>query len=390
MPVNKLNGISRIQPISIYNTDPKKPKITSSPAQQYAPGLVKDSVHISISPQSKGPKAQISFLDTPETSSRDFGSAVKVDRENYAEFKRFLGKLEITPNQEKQIRAAEAKAFSRFLEGGYSAERGSIQAKIKQSMHQQHLPGLSEHIPPGNITDGEKKEVMKAIQKYGEDLASIGIMGRDKKELQRYLEDKFFITLFDRDKDEFEDYFKNGFKDFMADSFGSNNPDNDIAIATSSKEALVDMPDQDEPRDKYKIRYFKPRLGISAKLDWDKVKLKPKVDLVRLNGPAHTEVRLTAEAEYEMSGKFEPEIEIRGRRILNHKPGEYGELKDNIYAEATSKYDFSESTLRTTFGLRKQLSPDASAGIFGLYSQGFEGDTRPDFGGGINYQNRWN
>lgn len=360
-----------------------------------------DKVHFSTQ-RGAIPAARITFADVPAPASQvasaaqspaQFGTAVRVDSDHRTEYKRLLGVLNLTPHQERLIQAAEDKAFSRFMSGSYAPERGSLQAKIAQGMTETYNPGYLAHGPEMNVTEEEKKQIMKSLQQYGEELAAIGIMGRNRKELERYLEDKLFITVFDRDKDAFEDYFRDGFKDFVNDSFGSNSPDNDLvqnqATNHASKEGLVAVKDQ--PQDDYKVRYFRPRVSLRARgTDFENWSVKPGVDLVRLNGPAETEVRVVASTGVKFSGEVHgAEAEIYARRIVNHKPGEYGDLKDNVFIEGRTKYAIHDQQLQTTVGVRKQISPDSSAGVYALYSKTFAGDRPEDLGLGVNYQKRF-
>lgn len=362
------------------------------PAAQALAAPPKDSIHISIGGRTNGqPAAQVRFVE-PTSPQSQFGSAVRVDQKRVVE-KRFLGMVEMTPNQQQQIRAAESKAFQRFSNPGNNIERGSLYAKIQQSNISHYQPGYLEH---GNsslgITDGEKDQVMDAIKEYGEDLGAIALTGRNRKDLQRFVEDKFFITLFDRDKEEFEDYFKDGFHDFVADRFGENTPDNDLqAKGSVGTDGLINTEGKPASQEEqYKWRFFRPRVGVSLKgLDFQEAKIKPKIDLVRLQGPALTEVRLVANVPFNFKGEYAPEAEIQARRIINHTPGEYGGLTDNLFVESTTVYNHNESQLRSSIGVRKQISPDASMGAYALYSVSLSGANKDDMGIGINYQSRF-
>ncbi|HEY9842310.1 MAG TPA: hypothetical protein V6D23_17750, partial [Candidatus Obscuribacterales bacterium] len=216
--------------------------------------------------------------------------------------------------------------------------------------------------------------------------------GRSRRELERYLEDKFFITLFDRDTEEFEDYFKNGAHNFFGDSFGNNSPDNNVVKPSTpaAGENLINLPNAPQ-EEKYKWKFFQPRLGVSLKgTNFKEAMIKPKIDLVRLRGPAETEVRLIADVPFNIAGKFEPKGEIYARKILNHTPGDYGGLTDNLWAESRTEYDYTEGQVRTSLGVRKQISPDSSMGLYALYSTSTKGAAPDDLGLGVNYQSRWN
>lgn len=372
--------------------------------QAFAPASVKaavnpglsspDNVRISLGNRVNGrPAVAIKFADA-EPAQQQFGSAVHVDSPRDKDAQRLFGLLNITSNQRQQIRAAEARAFDRFFHAGNSPERGSIQAKLRQATIDTHQPGYLEHNSAMSITPQEKDQIMDALKEYGEELASIGISGRNKRELQRYVEDKFFVTIFDRDKEEFEDYFKGGVKDFFGDSFGSNTPDNNVVAREKlpSSEGVVELKGADKHEEEYKWRFMQPRIGVSLKgIDFKEATLKPKVDLVKLRGPAETEVRVVADVPFNFNGKYEPRGEIYARRLINHKPGDYGSWKDNVFAESRTEYDFNEQQMRTSLGVRKQISPDASMGFYGMYSKTFAGGNAPeDLGLGINYQSRFN
>jgi hypothetical protein len=75
--------------------------------------------------------------------------------------------------------------------------------------------------------------------------------------------------------------------------------------------------------------------------------------------------------------------------MINAKPGEYGTLKENIYAETRAHYNFEENRVQATLGVRKQISPDSSMGLYGLYNQTFSGLEVKDVGIGVNYQSRF-
>lgn len=351
-----------------------------------------DSYHLSLGGKTNGqPAAALRFVDAPDAKSQ-FGSAVHVDKAVPSDRSKLLGFVSLTDSQEQQVRAAESRAFDRFLQAGNDPARGSLQAKLSQSARNTYQPGLLEHSGAMNVTPQEREEIMDALQDYGEDLASIAVTGRSRRDVQRYAEDKFFITLFDRDKDELEDYVKGGFKSFTDNAFGRNSPDNDVINkpdAVPSSKTSVDLPTP-TPAEAYRWRFLKPRVGVSLKgTDFKEATIKPKVDLVRLNGPAETEVRVIADVPFSLNGKYEPKGEIYARRILNHKPGEYGTLKENVFAEGRSEYNFNEQRLQTSVGVRKQISPDASMGFYGLYSHSFSGGGAQDLGLGVNYQSRF-
>lgn len=393
--------VSRVAVSPVQFTPASRPVGASAMTQTLPTPPQGDKVHFSAR-RGAIPAARITFTNVPvaaaqaapPASDSQFGTAVRVDSNNRTEYKRLLGMLNLTPHQERLIQAAEDKAFSRFMSGSYAPERGSLQAKIAQGMTETYNPGYLAHGPEMNVTEEEKKQIMKSLQQYGEELASIGIMGRNRKELERYLEDKLFITVFDRDKDAFEDYFKDGFKDFVNDSFGSNSVHNDMiqnqSANHSSKEGLVSVKDQNQPDD-YKVRYLRPRVSLRARgTDFENWSVKPGVDLVRLNGPAETEVRVVASAGVKFSGEVHgAEAEVYARRIVNYKPGEYGGLKDNVFIEGRTKYAIQDQQLQTTVGVRKQISPDSSAGVYALYSKTFAGDRPEDLGLGVNYQKRF-
>lgn len=353
-------------------------------------GFSNDTIHLSVGNRTNGqPASTLRFVDADP--KQEFGSAVHVDKPRDAAEKRLFGILQLTANQQQQIRAAESRAFDRFFNAGNDVSRGSLQAKMAQASLNTYMPGLLEHNTPTNVTDDEKKQIMRAIQEYGEELGSIGITGRSRRDLERYLEDKFFITIFDRDTEDFEDYFKNGAHNFFSDSFGNNTPDNNVIQPTSPSDgkAPVKLPDA-KPDSAYKWKFFQPRLGVSLKgTDFKEAMIRPKVDLVKLRGPADTEVRLVADVAFNINGKVEPKGEIYARRVLNAKPGEYGGLTDNVWAESSTQYDHNEGQLRTSLGVRKQISPDSSMGLYGLYSTSTTGATPDDVGLGVNYQARW-
>ncbi len=360
-----------------------------------AAGFSNDTVHISLGNRVNGrPATAFKFSDAPDAGQKEFGSAVHVETPRDPDAQRLFGLLNLTANQRQQIRAAESRAFDRFFHAGNSPERGSIQAKLRQAAIETHQPGFLEHNSAMSITDQEKDQIMDALKQYGEELAAIGISGRNKRELQRYVEDKFYITIFDRDRDEFQDYFKGGVKDFFGDYFGNNTPDNNLVnpAKAPTSAGVVELKGEKEQQEEYKWRFFQPRMSVSLKgVDFKEATIKPKVDLVKLRGPADTEVRVVADVPFNFNGKYEPRGEIYARRIMNHKPGEYGGWKDNVWAESRTEYDFSEQQVRTSLGVRKQISPDASMGFYGMYSKNFSGGNAPeDLGLGVNYQSRFN
>jgi hypothetical protein len=366
----------------------------AAPAPESAPTISHDKVHFSTrtNPQSG---ARISFVEAaPEASAQqDFGNAVSVNSASPKTSKKLLGYLSVTADQERQLKAAENRAFDRFVSYGYSPERGSLQAKIRQSAVDTYSPGYSLHNSALSINEGEKGQIKDALQKYGEDVASIAVTGRSRRDLQRYLEDKFFITVFDRDKEEFQDYFKNGFQNMMTDQASTLSAEQHQApdgapTAPSTESAPLPLPVPND--EQYKWRFMRPRVGVNVRgLDFEKVQVKPKVDLVQLRGPAQTEVRLTAEVPFEFNGKMYPEAEISARRMLNAKPGEYGKFSENIYAETRIHYNLQENRADATLGVRKQISPDSSMGVHGLYSQNFSGAEVKDIGVGVSYQSRF-
>jgi hypothetical protein len=382
------------KPLAVSANQPPNPITISRPVapadHTYAQVPTQDTVHFSAR-GSQVPAARISFSDPAEIEKTEFGSAVKVDASNHKEMNTLLGYFSMTSDQERQIKTAESRAFDRFTSVGYSPERGSIQAKIRQSAVDSYNPGYSVHTSALNITDGEKDQIKGALTKYGEDVASIAITGRNRKDLQRHLEDKFFITIFDRDKEEFQDYFKGGFQNLAADQASMNSLDNNQVEPMSHSSESAPLPvSANNDEEKYKTRYFRPRVGVSMKgLDFQAVKIKPKVDLIQVRGPALTEIRVTAEVPFEFSGKMYPEAEISARRMLNSKPGEYGNLKDNVYAETRAHYNFEENRMEATLGVRKQISPDSSMGMYGLYSQTYSGMEVKDIGIGVNYSSRF-
>lgn len=350
-----------------------------------------DTVHISLGNKTNGQPAAVIRFAAQESADKELGAAVHVDKPRDPNQERLFGILNLTSNQRQQIRAAESKVFDRFFYGGNQAERGSMQAKLRQAAIGTYQPGYLDHGHATSINDNEKDQIMDALKEYGEELAAIGISGRSRRDLQRHLEDKFFITIFDRDKEEFEDYFKGGVSNFFSDQAGMNTPDNNMVVknAPSDSETLINLPQNEA--EKYKIRYFRPRLGVSLKgTDFQEAKIRPKVDLVRLNGPADTEVRVVADVPFTISGKYEPRAEIHARRMFNQKQGEYGSLTDNIWAETRNEYDFTEKQLRSSVGVRKQISPDSSMGLYALYSKSFDNNrAADDVALGVNYQSRF-
>lgn len=320
-----------------------------------------------------------------------FGAAVHVDTPNPSP-KKFLGMIRLTENQELQIQSAENKAFYRFEQPGNDISRGSINAKLRHSALNTYQPGYLEHGSGLTLSDDERKQVTKALQDYGEDLASIAIVGRDKRELSNYLEDKAFILVFDKDKDDFEDYIKNGFHDFFGAEATTGNAVHSSTVGSTAGHVSTDAkgkPIQPSDQENYRWRYFQPRVGVNVRgLNFGDTKVKAQVDLVRLNGPANTEVKVVAKVPFTFNGEYNIEGEVQARRILNYKPGEYGEFKDNMYVESNTNYNHEEARLRTTFGVRKQISPDASLGVYGSGTLSTGGE-KHDVGVGVNYQLRF-
>lgn len=370
-----------------------KPKPQNTAPAPASPALLQDKVHFSAR-GSAAPSARISFSEPQDSARNEFGSAVQIEASNYKEMKKLLGYFSMTADQERQIQAAEARAFDRFMSNGYSPERGSIQAKMRQAAVDAYNPGYSIHNSALHINEDERRQIKDALQKYGEDLASIAVTGCSRKDLQRYVEDKFFITLFDRDKEEFEDYFKRGFQNLAADQTSQISAQQAAATPPAAaptgvaQSAPVPVPVSED--EKFRWRFVRPRVGVNVRgLDFEKAKIKPKVDLVQLRGPAQTEVRVTAEIPFEFSGKTYPEAEVTARRMFNAKPGEYGTLTQNIFVESRTHYNFHENRLNATVGVRKQISPDSSMGVYGLYSQSFGALELKDLGVGVNYQSRF-
>lgn len=350
------------------------------------------SVHSPTSPQDsfrlslKGSQMQV---NAQAQNQIQFGAAVHVDTPNPNPTK-FLGMIRLTENQELQIQSAENKAFHRFDQPGNDITRGSINAKIRHSAINTYQPGYLEHGSGLTLSDDERNQVMKALKDYGEDLASIAIVGRDKRELSNYLEDKAFILVFDKDKDDFEDYIKNGFHDFFsAEDVQATSP----AVQTTttgkvSTDAQSDPKAKDRSED-FRWRFFQPRVGVSLRgLDFEKTRVKAQVELARLNGPANTEVKVLAKVPFTFEGEYNVEGEVQARRIINYKPGEYGRFKDNMYIETNTNYNHNEARLRSTFGVRKQISPDSSLGVYGSGTLSTGGE-KHDVGIGVNYQLRF-
>lgn len=341
-----------------------------------------DSFRLSL----KGAQMQV---NAQAQNQIQFGAAVHVDTPNPNPTK-FLGMIRLTENQELQIQSAENKAFHRFDQPGNDITRGSINAKIRHSAINTYQPGYLEHGSGLTLSDDERNQVMKALKDYGEDLASIAIVGRDKRELSNYLEDKAFILVFDKDKDDFEDYIKNGFHDFFsAEDVQATSP----AVQTSATGA-VSTEAQGDPKAKdrgenFRWRFFQPRVGVSMRgLDFEKTRVKAQVELARLNGPANTEVKVLAKVPFTFEGEYNVEGEVQARRIINYKPGEYGSFKDNMYLETHTNYNHNEARLRSTFGVRKQISPDSSLGVYGSGTLSTGGE-KHDVGIGVNYQLRF-
>ncbi len=338
-----------------------------------------DSFRLSL----KGSQMQV---NAQAQNQIQFGAAVHVDTPNPNPTK-FLGMIRLTQNQELQIQSAENKAFYRFDQPGNDITRGSINAKIRHSATNTYQPGYLEHGSGLTLSEDERKQVMDALKDYGEDLASIAIVGRDKRELSNYLEDKAFILVFDKDKDDFEDYIKNGFHDF----FGAEEVQATPPAAQTTTTGKVSTEAQDDPKAKdrgeaFRWRFFQPRVGVSMRgLDFEKTRVKAQVELARLNGPANTEVKVLAKVPFTFEGEYNVEGEVQARRIINYKPGEYGAFKDNMYVETNTNYNHNEARLRSTFGVRKQISPDSSLGVYGSGTLSTGGE-KHDVGIGVNYQ----
>lgn len=339
-----------------------------------------DSFRISL-------KGTQSTVNGKPQSQIQFGAAVHVDTPNPSP-KKFLGMIRLTENQELQIQSAENKAFYRFEQPGNDISRGSINAKLRHSALNTYQPGYLEHGSGLTLSDDERKQVTNALKDYGEDLASIAIVGRDKRELSNYLEDKAFILVFDKDKDDFEDYVKNGFYDFFgAEATTSTEAHSATASQTTGQ---INTDAQGKPvQEDFRWRFFRPRVGVNVRgLNFSDTKIKAQVELARLNGPANTEVKVLAKVPFTFGGEYNVEGEVQARRILNYKPGEYGEFKDNMYVESNTNYNHEEARLRTTFGVRKQISPDSSLGVYGSGTLSTGGENH-DVGVGVNYQLRF-
>lgn len=323
-----------------------------------------------------------------------FGAAVHVEETNPAPAK-LLGMIRLTENQELQIQSAENRAFHRFDQPGNNITRGSINAKIRHSATNIYQPGYLEHGSGLTLSDDERKQVTNALKDYGEDIASIAIVGRDKKELSNYLEDKAFIFVFDKDKDDFEDYIKDGFHDFFGAAEMAN-PQTQTAstgkVSANAQGGGLESPsengkaDHSDKKSEYRWRFFRPRFGVNVRgLDFEKTKVKAQVELAKLQGPAHTEVKVLAKVPFTFGGEYNIEGEVRARRVINYKPGEYGEFKDNMYLESNTNYNHEEARVRSTFGVRKQISADSSLGIYGSGTLSTAGE-KHDVGLGVNYQ----
>jgi hypothetical protein len=316
-----------------------------------------------------------------------FGAGVHVDTPNPSSTK-FLGMIRLTENQELQIQSAENKAFYRFEQPGNDISRGSINAKLRHSALNTYQPGYLEHGSGLTLSDDERKQVMDALKDYGEDLASIAIVGRDKRELSHYLEDKAFILVFDKDKDDFEDYIKNGFHDFFGAEATTGTEAQSATVGNTAGQVSAQAEGKPE-QENFRWRFFQPRVGVNVRgLNFSDTKVKAQVDLARVNGPANTEVKVVAKVPFTFGGEYNIEGEIQARRILNYKPGEYGAFKDNMYVESNTNYNHEEARLRTTFGVRKQISPDASLGVYGSGTLSTGGE-KHDVGLGVNYQLRF-
>lgn len=353
------------------------------------PALLKDAVHFSPN-QRKGDIPAIAFAFKPAEAidpEKEFASAVEVNGENYVAPKRFVGLFNISPSQEKKIQAAEARAFSRFEGGNDAYQRGSMQAKLRQSALDAYYPGYNAHSYSLGSTPEEQKIIMNSLTDYGRELGVVALTGKTEKEFQRHMEDKFFITVFDRDKEEFEEYFKNGYHKFIGDKFSQNDPDNPVPI-TASTESAPGKPDPNA--EQFRVRYFRPRVGVKLSgLDYKEAKIKPSVDLIKVQSNHATELRVTANGATNIKGDYDAEFEISGQRMFNKKIGEYGSLKENIFIESRAKYELKDNQLQSTLGVRKQISPDSSFGFYGLYSKTFLGHRPEDFGVGANYQSRF-
>lgn len=364
-------------------------QVSAKPAS--SPVSVKSTTENALPPQDsfrlslKGKQMQVNAQNPNQIQ---FGAAVHVDQPNPTPTK-FLGMIRLTENQELQIQSAENKAFHRFDQPGNDITRGSINAKIRRSATDTYQPGYLEHGSGLTLSEDERKQVMKALKDYGEDLASIAIVGRDKRELSNYLEDKAFILVFDKDKDDFEDYIKDGFHDFFgAEDVQAAQSTQSSAAGKVSDTAKSDPQSKDRSQD-FRWRFFRPRVGVSLRgLDFEKTKVKAQVELARLNGPAHTEVKVLAKVPFTFEGEYNVEGEIQARRIIHYKPGEYGSFKDNMYLESNTNYNHNEARLRSTFGVRKQISPDSSLGVYGSGSLSTGGE-KHDVGVGVNYQLRF-
>ncbi len=370
----------RTATVSSQSTSPST-KTTSSSAPSPAPDRFRISISGSHAANGK-PQNQIQF-----------GTAVHVDkpRENKP---KFLGMVTLTDNQELQIQAAESKAFHRFDQPGNDITRGSVNAKLRQSALNAYQPGYLEHGSGLTLSEDERKQVTKALKDYGEDLAAIAIVGRNKREASKYLEDKAFIFVFDKDKDEFEDYLKDGldqiFEGHSAEGVTTSAASGASVTASETAGSVSTAETATAPKkEAYKWRFFRPRVGVSFKgLDFERTKIKAQVELARLKGPAHTEVKVLAKVPFTFEGEYNVEGEVRARRILKYKPGVYGNFGENMYMETTTNYNHNEERLRSTFGVRKQISADSSVGVYGSFTASTGGEDH-DAGLGVNFQTRF-
>lgn len=367
--------------IKVSSTPRTAPSTSGMAAQTNTATLApQDSFRISL-------KGTQSTVNGKPQSQIQFGAAVHVDTPNPSP-KKFLGMIRLTENQELQIQSAENKAFYRFEQPGNDISRGSINAKLRHSALNTYQPGYLEHGSGLTLSDDERKQVTNALKDYGEDLASIAIVGRDKRELSNYLEDKAFILVFDKDKDDFEDYVKNGFNDFFGAEATTGTKAHSATASQTTGQINTDA--QGKPvQEDFRWRFFRPRVGVNVRgLNFSDTKIKAQVELARLNGPANTEVKVLAKVPFTFGGEYNVEGEVQARRILNYKPGEYGEFKDNMYVESNTNYNHEEARLRTTFGVRKQISPDSSLGVYGSGTLSTGGE-KHDVGLGVNYQLRF-
>lgn len=375
---------------------------THGQAQSAQTQIQHDKIHISLNnrPQGLIPASGIAFAqatgqiseeELKEKARADFGGKV-VHVEDKTSGKKFLIFLTVTEEQEKKLKIAEIEHFRRFKHGNNNRHGNTLASKMHQAEINSNNPGrdLLNNLPASEyITENDRKEILDALKDYGIDAAAIGFTGRNEDDLKDHWEDKFFITIFDRDKEEFEDYFKGGFDDFIGDMFGRNDPDN---VIPDTPQANSDKGSDgvDKPKSPYKWRFFRPSIGAKIRgLKFAEYELKPKVDLLRMRGPAATELRLTAEVPFNFKGEYEPEFELRFRRLLFHNPTDYGAWNENLFFETRTQYEMQENQLKATLGLRKPISPDSSFGIFGMFNKQFSEEKTEDYGAGMNYQVRW-